>query len=135
LTHIFSLSNQASLIVTSCYYHLCDLSKILKHLSKSVAITMANALISSRLDGVNSIRFGLTDKDLRRLQTIQNILYLIVCHLPCISHVTSSMKKLHWLPVQFRIFFKFNILTYKVLNTSHPLYLKHFILQCKYSAK
>jgi hypothetical protein len=123
----FSLSNQVSSIVSSCYYHLRDLSRIRKHLSKSVAITMANALISSRLDGVNSILLGLPDKELKRLQTIQNILCRIVCRLPRRSHVTSSLKKLHWLPVKSRILFKLNTITYKALNTGHPSYLKRFI--------
>jgi hypothetical protein len=122
----FSLSNQVSSIclVSSCYYHLRDLSCIRKHLSKSVAVTMANALISSRLDGVNSILLGLPDKELNRLQTIQNILCRIVCRLLRRSHVTSSLKKLHWLPVKSRIL---NTITYKALNTSHPSYLKRFI--------
>jgi hypothetical protein len=65
----FSLSNQVSSIVSSCYYHLRDLSRIQKHLSKSVAVTMANAFISSRLDGVNSTLLGLPEKELRRHQT------------------------------------------------------------------
>ena len=123
----FSLVNHVSSIVSSCFYHLRDLGRIRKHLSKPVAITMANALISSRLDGVNSMLLGLPDKQLKRLQTIQNILCRIVCRLPRRSHVTSSRKKLHWLPVKFRILFKLNTITYKILNTGYPSYLERFI--------
>ena len=104
----------------SCLYHIRDLSRIRRYLSKSVATTLANALVSSRLDYCNSLFYALPQKQCRKLQSIQNILCRIVARLPQRSHVTNVMKGLHWLPVRFRIQFKINCITYKTLSTGLP---------------
>ena len=38
------------------------------------------------------------------------------------SHVTLFLHKLHWLPIQYRILFKYNIITYKAIHLSQPPY-------------
>ena len=87
-----SLSDQVSSVVRSCFYHLRDLSRIRRNVSKSVATTLANALVSSRLDNGNSVLFGLPEKQLNIVQSIQNILCRIVARLPRGSHVTETKK-------------------------------------------
>ena len=37
------------------------------------------------------------------------------------------MKKLHWLPVKYRIQFKIGLITYKILNQGQPVYLRELI--------
>ena len=61
------------------------------------------------------------------LQSIQNILCRIVARLPKRSHVTNTLKGLHWLPVKHRIIFKVNCITYKVLHTGLPVYLQNYV--------
>ena len=123
----FSLSKQISNITRSCYYNIRDLSRIRKFVSRSVATTLANALVSSRLDYCNSLFSGLNGKQCRRLQSIQNTLCRIVARLPRRSHVTSTLKKLHWLPVKQRIIFKINTITYKVLSSGNPAYFQVYL--------
>ena len=43
------------------------------------------------------------------------------------SHVTPFFKKLHWLPIQHRILFKYNLLVFKAINLSQPPYLSALI--------
>ena len=43
------------------------------------------------------------------------------------SHVTPFLKKLHWLPIQRRILFKYNLLVFKAINLSQPPYLSALI--------
>ena len=43
------------------------------------------------------------------------------------SHVTPLLKKLHWLPIQHRILFKYNLLVFKAINLSQPPYLSALI--------
>ncbi len=39
------------------------------------------------------------------------------------QHISPTMKKLHWLPIQKHIEYKFLLLTYKALNNLAPVYL------------
>ena len=44
-----------------------------------------------------------------------------------LSQVTPFLKKLHWLPIQHRILFKYNLLVFKAINLSQPPYLSALI--------
>ena len=98
-------------------------ARIRRHLCKSTAITLANALVTSRLDYCNSLLSSLSVKDLNRLQGIQNTIYRIVCRLPRFSSTNCARRSLHWLLVKQRIQFKNLLLTYKSLHTGLPSYL------------
>ena len=100
-----------------------DLRRIRRYLSISDATSLANALISSRLDYCNSLLYGITDNNLKRLQVVQNSLCRIVKRVSKFEHITQYRKELHWLPIKFRIQFKINLLTYKAINFGKPLYL------------
>ena len=42
-------------------------------------------------------------------------------------HITPQLKKLHWLPIKYRIQFKIGLITYKTLNQGEPVYLRELI--------
>ena len=119
----FSFSKHISSVVKSCHYHMRDLRRIRRYLSISDATALANALISNRLDYCNSLLYDITDKNLKKLQVVQNSLCRIVKRVSRFKHITQYRKELHWLPIEFRIQFKINLLTYKALNFGKPMYL------------
>ena len=82
-----------------CFYHICDLCCIRRFLSLSVAKTIATALVSSRLDYCNSLLYNTANKDIARLQGVQNCLARVVTHSPRFSSSVPLLKSLHWLPV------------------------------------
>src|ERR1043165_5929990 len=84
---------------------------------------IACSLVSSRLDYARSVFVGLPDRDLNRLQRIQNSLARVVLRVPLRTSSSVLLHQLHWLPVDFRIKFKLACLTYEALNTSTPPYL------------
>ena len=45
----------------------------------------------------------------------------------CLSHVTPFLQKLHWLPITYRILFKYNLITFKAIKFSQPIYLSPLI--------
>ena len=51
----------------------------------------------------------------------------MVCKLNKYCHVTPFLHKLPWLPIHYRILFKYNRLTYKAIHFSQPLYLSSLI--------
>ena len=116
-----------SSICSSCYYHIRDFSRIRKHLTKPTATVLANALVSSRLDYCNSLLYGISQMELKRLQSIQNTLCRIVTRCSRFSHVTPYLEGLQWLPIASRIEFKTNLLTYKALQTGQLTYLAAYL--------
>ena len=92
-----------------------------------VISTRSNSMISSRLDYCNSLLYGISKYNVAKLQKIQNDLCRIVFRLNRTSHVTPFLQKLHWLPITYRILFKYNLITFKAIKFSQPIYLSSLI--------
>ena len=84
-------------------------------------------MVSSRLDYCNSLLYGVSKSNIAKLERVQNALCCIIFRLDKMSHVTPFWKKLHWLPIQHRILFNYNLLVFKAINLSQPLYLSALI--------
>ena len=65
---------------------------------------------------------------MRKLQRVQTTLARVILASPH-SRKTSaeSLRQLHWLPIQHRISFKIAMLTYKILNSGEPGYLRNLL--------
>ena len=94
-----------------------------RHLDLDSAKLLATALVSSRLNYYNSHLYGIADIDLTRLQHLPNQLAHLVTKSPPFTRSLSLLHSLHWLSVRFRILYKFNLLTYKILHEKQPVYL------------
>ena len=110
-------------ICRSCYIQLRQIGQIRAYISQEATATMVNSLITSRLDYLNSLLYGLPDYLLSRLQLVQNNAARLVLRKRKHDHATPLLKALHWLPVSQRIEFKINMLTFKSLNGLAPGYL------------
>ena len=64
---------------------------------------------------------------INKLQTIQNAAARIVTFTKKSEHITPVLRKLHWLPVQYRIIFKVLLLVYKGLNGLAPAYISELL--------
>ena len=87
----------------ACYYHLKELRRIHKC-----------------LDYCNSLLYGVSKCNVAKLQKIQNAFCIIVFRLDRTSHVTPFLKNLHWLPITYRILFKYKLTTFKAIKFSQP---------------
>ena len=123
----FTFSDQVSQVIKSTRVHARDLYRIRPLLDLKTSVLLANALVSSRLDYCNSLFLSLTDFELRRLQLVQNSLCRVVTRSSKFSQLTPQLKKLHWLPVRYRVQFKIDLITYKILNQGQPVYLRQLI--------
>ena len=115
-----------TLACRSCYYHIRD-SRRLRRCLTSVSKTIATALVSSKLDYCNGLLYNVTNRELNRLQRVQNCLTPVVTRSPRVSRTTPLLKSLHWLPVCFRIKLKICLVTYEALCSNHPIYLKEML--------
>ena len=111
----------------SCFHHIRSFRQIRSSMDHSTAVSVALALVSSRLDYVNSILSGSPLKHIARLQRAQHALARVVLQERSRARSAPLMQQLHWLPIDWRIRFKLTTLTYKALQTGRPSYLADLI--------
>ena len=124
LDSALTFKQHVSSICKSANYHLCALRHIRPVLTDEMAMSIAVALIQSRLDYANSILYHAAASNITKLQRIQNTAAHLV--LPY-SHLSANerLTLLHWLiPISRRIEFKLAAITYKLPNTEQPSYLR-----------
>ena len=71
----------------------------------------------------NASLYGVSDRLMRRLQSVQNAAARLVTGVPRCAHITPILQQLHWLPVRQRILFKMAVLVFQCLAFQAPSYL------------
>ena len=66
------MEQHVSAVVTSCLFHIRSLSKVRPYITYKAASSIAVCLILSKLDYCNSLLSGLPQKQIKRLQAVQN---------------------------------------------------------------
>ena len=67
---------------------------------------LVQAFVSSRLDYCNSLLYGITDRLMQRVQSVQNAAARLVTGARRSDHITPVLLQLHWLPVRQRVDFR-----------------------------
>ena len=125
----FCFTNHVNSVIKSCFISLRDLHCNRRFLSIDTSVVITNALVSSHLDYcINSLFCSLSSCNATRLQYVQNALAWFVTSASKFTHITSSLKMLHWQPIRQRIIFKTLVLVYKYLTTG--LSILHHISPC-----
>ena len=127
LDSTLSMSSHISKVVQACNIQLLNLWRIAKKLPKQLKVKLVHTLIHSRLDYGNALLYGATDKDIAKLQKVQNSAVRFVYGTRKWRGVTEMRKELHFLPIRSRIHFKICLMTYKTINGQAPSYMKEMI--------
>ena len=77
----------------ACFYHIRDLRRIRKRLSLDLAKQIAVTLVSSKLDYCNSLFHNMPEKDIARLQRVQNFLARVVTKAPRFCRSVPILKR------------------------------------------
>ena len=86
-------------------------------------ISMATAIIGARIDYCNSLLYSIMERNLNRLQKVQNATACIVHQASFQTSATAMCQQLHWLPIRQWITYKLATLTFKAKYCRTPLYL------------
>ena len=100
----------------SSFYHLRNISRIRKYLTKETAAVAVHAFVTLKLDFCNALLYGLLKYQLQRLQLVQNMVARVVCQMSKFQHITPVLQELHWQPIQYCVIFKILFLVNKSLN-------------------
>ena len=122
------LEKQVTLTCKSAWYHLYQLSKIKKYLSKEQLQSVIQAFVISKLDENNGLLIGSPKQLTAKLQSIQNAAAKMICGIKRFDHAPAPLQKLHWLPVEYRIKFKVLLLCFKCMYDNGPTYLKELLV-------
>lgn len=122
-----TLHSQVTAVCKSAWFHLRSIGRIRKFLDFEATKLVVHALVTSRLDSLNALLYGLPSYDIARVQRVQNAAARVVSRTRKHDHITMVLKSLHWLPVQYRITFKILTLTYKALHGEAPVYISDLL--------
>ena len=92
-----SMDRHVDAVCKSAYYHMRSLRHFRSAISEDMAKSVASALVGSRLDYANSVLHGVTQRNIRRLQRVQNSLARIVLRTSIAHPPIFLLSHLHWL--------------------------------------
>ena len=121
-------------VCKTAFYHLHNIRRIKKYLSRDSLLHLVHAFITSRLDYCNALLYGLPKEQIAKLQRVQNAAARVIMDVGKYSHITPVLYELHWLPVQARIQFKILLLPFKAIHGLAPSYISNLLsIKCKLS--
>ena len=132
-----NLSDNLNRVESICYSNLRNLGKIASKLSAKLKIQLVHSMILCHLNYCNALFYGLPVCMLRRLT---KVLYAAVRFIFSFKysqqryHMLPFLKKLHFLPIRYRINFKIALLVFKGLKHCAPGYLQQLVALRKPSA-
>uniref|UniRef100_A0A8D0BC31 Reverse transcriptase domain-containing protein n=1 Tax=Salvator merianae TaxID=96440 RepID=A0A8D0BC31_SALMN len=123
-----TLEHHLSAVARGAFAQVRLVHQLRPYLDRESLLTVAHALITSRIDYCNALYMGLPLKSVRRLQVVQNAAARAISGLPRYASVSPTLRELHWLPVSLRTQFKVLVVTYKALHGLGPGYLRDRLL-------
>ena len=123
----FTFERLVGSVVKGSFFHLRLVAKLKPYLPHKDLETVIHAFITSRLDYCNALYVGLGQRQMRRLQLVQNSAARLLTGTKKRDHITPVLVSLHWLPVRFRIDFKILMFVFKALHGKAPNYLSELV--------
>lgn len=121
------MNEHVNQLCKSASFSLRHVGQVRQHLDNATTEKLGHALITSKLDQCNSLLYGLPDKEISKIQRIQNSEARLVTRTKRQEHITPVLRKLHWLPIKKRVIYKILLLTYKSLKEFAPDYLRDLL--------
>lgn len=100
--------------VSACIASLSQINRVKHILDTKTLLNIINALVFSKLYYSSSVRSNTSNKNISKLQSVQNFAARIV---------TGTRKKLNWLPVSYMLSLRDGVLAFKCVKGLAPGYL------------
>ena len=110
-----TMNSHIGKVCSNAFRNLCNIQQIRKFLPEETTKILVHSFVASHTDYCNSLLYGLPQCQYDRLQRILNAAARVVCLVPKFDHITSVLRRLHWLPIRYRVMLKVLLLVYRVI--------------------
>ena len=100
-----------------------QISRVRHCIDRTSLLSAINALVFSKLYYCSNVWANTTEKNIRKLQAVQNFACRIVSGARKYDHVTPHLKRLSWLPVKDQLYYRQAIMAFKCISGHAPNYL------------
>lgn len=126
-----SFDDHTSKVVSSCNLALKQISRV-KHLfDQKTLVFIIQSLVFSKLFYCSTVWSNTSNKNITRLQRVQNYAARIVTKTRKFDHITPVLKQLKWIPVSDVLYLREAVMTYKCINNIGPNYLCSKVMSCQ----
>jgi hypothetical protein len=87
----FNLNHHINKTCRSAFYHLHNIKRIRKYLSRESTEKLVHAFVTSYVDYCNGLLYGLPNNAIAKLQRVQNAAARILYRAPRFSHITPLL--------------------------------------------
>ena len=125
LDNVLDMSAQVLNACRGSYFHLFRIAKIRKCLNTTACKMLVHSFVTSHIDYVNAVLYGISDRLLHRLEMVQRSSARVVLRIRRgdWQSMTAALKHLHWLSVKWRVEYKLLVLVFRALHDRTPAYL------------
>ena len=109
--------------VSACLARLCQINRVKYIFDTQTLLNIINALVFSKLYYCSSVWSNTSNKNILKLQSVQNFVARIVSGARKYDHITLVLKELNWLPVSSMLSLRDAILAFKCVKGLAPSYL------------
>ena len=121
------LISHVNTVCQKAHIQLRNIGKIQIYLSQQTKEIIVHAFVTTRLDYLNNILYGMPDYIIKRLQRLLNAAARIITNLGKYDHISDAIKKLHCLPIESRIQYKALVLVHACVHNIAPPYLNSLL--------
>ena len=125
-----SMHSHINDIVSKGYYHLSNFWRLADKLTVDLKLTLVTSYIIPLIDYCNIIFYAANETHVYKLQKLLNSAVRFIYNLTGKRRrlsITPYLKKLHILPVRYRMKYKVALLVYKSLHDLAPTYIKELM--------
>ena len=109
--------------VSACMKRLGQINRVKHAFDQRTLTIIINSLVFSKLFYCSNVWSNTTERNLDKLQAVQNFACRIISGARKFDHITPILKRLQWLPVRDQLYYRQVIMCFKCMTGSAPGYL------------
>ena len=119
-----TFENHITTSVSECIARLAQINRVKHCLDRNTLLTVVHTLVFSKIYYCWNVWANTTNKNVRKLQAVQNFACPIVSGAKKYDHVTPLLKSLSWLPLKDQLYYRLQaIMAFKCMTGHAPEYL------------
>jgi hypothetical protein len=115
-----SMDDHVSRTVRAAFAYLRIISQQASYLDTPSLTLLIHAFVFTRIDFCASTFYGITKKNLAKMQRILNYAARLILHLPRLSSTSTALTELRWLNIEQRIAHHLLNIAFTALSTGSP---------------